>query len=243
MTSTTLTAEAAYAAAEGNANVGHSLIPNVPIGNSAPFVCPYCSVNSQHLWGYVDNLHLHPSPRSVSVRPYRDKRLIAAECQTCSRETVFFDGKVIKPSYSPAPLPTVDMPSEVLADFTEAREIVAKSPRGAAALLRLVIQKLCPILGATKSDINGAIGELVADGRISPALQKALDTVRVVGNEAVHPGILDLNDDLDTATALFGLVNFIVEKAITEPKQIGELYQSLPAGKLAGIAQRDGSTT
>jgi len=131
------------------------------------------------------------------------------------------------------------MPEEVLEDYEEARQILSKSPRGAAALLRLVIQKLCPFLGATKPDINGAIGELVSAGKITPALQQALDTVRVIGNEAVHPGTLDLSDDLDTATALFGLINFIVEKAITEPKQIGQLYQSLPAGKLAGIAQRD----
>jgi hypothetical protein len=131
------------------------------------------------------------------------------------------------------------MPEEITADYLEAGQILSRSPRGAAALLRLAIQKLCPILGATKSDINGAIGELVEAGRINPSIQQALDTVRVIGNEAVHPGTLDLKDGHAMALALFNLVNFIIAKAITEPRQLQELYSSLPPAKLAGIAQRD----
>lgn len=165
--------------------------------------------------------------------------MASASCQNCGRETLFYAGKVVVPSYSAAPLATDDMPQELRRDFDEAREIVAKSPRGAAALLRLAIQKLCPILGATKTDINAAIGELVADGKISVAIQQALDTVRVIGNESVHPGTIDLDDDPATASALFGLINFIIVKAITEPKEIGNLYKSLPPNKLAGIADRD----
>lgn len=139
-------------------------------------------------------------------------------------------------------MPTTDMPEEVYSDFMEARSVLGASPRGAAALLRLVIQKLCPILGATEKDINKAIGQLVKDNKITPALQQALDTVRVIGNEAVHPGIIDLKDDAATATKLFRIVNFIVEKGITEPKQIAEIYGSLPPGKLEGIARRDAPT-
>ncbi|WP_324695493.1 DUF4145 domain-containing protein [Novosphingobium sp. RL4] len=134
------------------------------------------------------------------------------------------------------------MPVEVLEDFEEARRIHALSPRGAAALLRLVVQKLCPILGSDKKDINPAIGELVEKGIITGALQQALDSVRVIGNEAVHPGELNLKDDAVTVHSLFKLINFIIEKAITEPKAIDAIYQSLPAGKLAGIAARDKSS-
>jgi len=69
----------------------------------------------------------------------------------------------------------------------------------------------------------------------------ALDAVRVIGNNAVHPGQIDLTDDVATATALFGLVNFISEKMISEPAEIKRLYDLLPAGALAQIQKRDGT--
>ena len=105
--------------------------------------------------------------------------------------------------------------------------------------MRLVIQKLLPHLGATKTKIDAAIGELVASGKIKVQIQQALDTVRVIGNESVHPGEMDLRDDRDTALALFRIVNLIVETEITEPKRLKDLYASLPKSKLDGIAKRD----
>lgn len=74
---------------------------------------------------------------------------------------------------------------------------------------------------------------------LPPRVQPALDSVRVVGNEAVHPGTLDLKDDRETANKLFKLVNFIATKMISEPKEIDALYDSLPAEKLQGIKARD----
>jgi hypothetical protein len=144
---------------------------------------------------------------------------------------------------SDAPPPNLDMPADVQADFSEAREIYHRSPRSAAALLRLAIQKLCPILGSKEKDINAAIGELFKNGAISATLQQALDSVRVIGNESVHPGTMDIKDDVQTALALFDLVNFVVEKGISEPKKIAAIYQTLPAAKISGIAQRDKKAT
>lgn len=222
----------------------NSLDPNTedlfPVGYSASFICSYCNAFTQHAWGIASQLLIQLGPSSVSYRYVNgDPALVAANCLACEKETIFFGGKIVFPEASPAPMPTADMPEAIYDDFMEARQIVSRSPRGAAALLRLAIQKLCPILGATKPDINQAIGELVASGAISPALQTALDTVRVIGNEAVHPGSLDLRDDPMIATQLFRIVNFIIEKAITEPKQLAEIYGSLPPNKLAGIVQRD----
>jgi len=94
-------------------------------------------------------------------------------------------------------------------------------------------------LGAKKKGIDAAIGELVASGTIKTPIQKALDTVRVIGNECVHPGEMNLKDDRDTALALFRIINLIVETAITEPKRLDALYASLPQSKLEGIASRD----
>ena len=123
-------------------------------------------------------------------------------------------------------------------DFDEARCIVDRSPRGAVALLRLALQKLCKDLGESGANINSDIASLVAKGLL-PGVQEALDSLRVIGNNAVHPGHLDLRDDRDTATSLFGLLNFIVEQMITRPKELQAIYKTLPPSSLAAIQTRD----
>lgn len=130
------------------------------------------------------------------------------------------------------------MPAEVAEDYNEATEVLSSSPRSAAALLRLCVQKLCIVLGEKGAKINDDIGSLVAKG-LSPHVQKALDIVRVVGNEQVHPGTLDVRDNPEIALKLFALVNFIVDDQISKPKAIAELYTQIPPAKLKGIENRD----
>ncbi len=130
------------------------------------------------------------------------------------------------------------MPADVTKDYDEAREILLSSPRSAAALLRLCVQKLCIVLGEKGDNINEDIGSLVTKG-LSPHVQRALDIVRVVGNEQVHPGTLDVRDNLEIALKLFALVNFIVDDQISKPKVIAELYTQIPTPKLKSIENRD----
>ncbi|MEK4195998.1 DUF4145 domain-containing protein [Paenibacillus sp. FSL L8-0323] len=145
---------------------------------------------------------------------------------------------MILPVLTIAPLPHTDMPEAVSTDFNEARNIVNHSPRGAAALLRLVLQKLMIELGESGKDINKDIGSLVNKG-LPEEIQQALDIVRVIGNESVHPGELDLRDDQETALQLFELINFIIEERISRKKRISSLFSRLPEGKLKGIEARD----
>lgn len=210
-----------------------------PLGRSASFVCPHCGSYAEQFWGWPNSLTLRVTSTNFLSRQIGEKGFVMALCAVCRHESVFKDGKLIYPESNDAPKAVMDMPVEVLDDFNEASAILSKSPRGAAALLRLAIQKLCPLIGAKQGDINSMIGQLVKDGKIPATVQQALDSVRVIGNEAVHPGTIDLKDDVKTASTLFRLVNFIVEKAITEPKEIAQIYDSLPKGKLDGIAQRD----
>jgi hypothetical protein len=205
---------------------------------ATPFSCPYpdCAVFALHYWARV--VQVIDSQRTFrSIAP--DTEVWVAKCEHCNREVIFVDGKMMWPRASSAPAAAKDMPTDVRDDFDEARLIYRDSPRGAAALLRLALQKLCPHIGATEEGINEAIAELVAKGTVPPTVQQALDSVRVIGNEAVHPGELDLKDDEATAISLFKLLNFIVEKAITEPHEIQALYSSLPPRKLKGIEDRD----
>ena len=108
-------------------------------------------------------------------------------------------------------------------------------------LLRLAIQKLCKHLGEPGKNINDDIASLVKKG-LSPKVQQALDIVRVVGNNAVHPGQIDLRDDMDIAGSLFDLVNLIADVMITQPKQIEQMYQTVvPESQQEAIKKRNDS--
>ncbi|WP_158618453.1 DUF4145 domain-containing protein [Aeromonas salmonicida] len=162
----------------------------------------------------------------------------AAQCHNCEDISIWISDKLIHPVSSGVALPNEDMPDDIKADFEEARSVFVASPRASAALLRLCIQKLCIHLGETTGKIDSDIASMVKKG-LSPLVQQSLDIVRVIGNESVHPGSIDLNDDRDTAEQLFTIVNIIVMQMISQPKIVNEMYAGLPVGKLKGIQQRD----
>jgi hypothetical protein len=66
--------------------------------------------------------------------------------------------------------------------------------------------------------------------------------VRVVGNNAVHPGEITVEDKPNTVVALFGLVNLIVENQITQPRHVSELFSELPEGVKDAVEKRDSKT-
>ena len=139
------------------------------------------------------------------------------------------------------PPPNPDLPDNISKDYEEAGTIVELSPRGAAALLRLCIQNLCKYLGEPGKNLNDDIGALVAKG-LDERVQQALDTVRVLGNEAVHPGTLDLKDDRQTVKKMFGLVNMIAKEMITLPGERDDLFNTLPENAREAIDKRDKKT-
>ena len=92
--------------------------------------------------------------------------------------------------------------------------------------MRLALQKLLMQIGKSGKNINNDIKELVAEG-LSPKIQQALDLLRVVGNNAVHPGQIDIEDNSNIALKLFHILNFIAEEMITKPKEL-EFLQQFP---------------
>lgn len=172
---------------------------------------------------------------------YRDidvSNMWFSRCYNCNDISLWIYDKFIYPQRGQAPEPNPDLPEDLRRDYDEASSILDLSPRGAAALIRLCIQKLCKELGQPGKNINDDIGALVADG-LDSRVQKALDAVRVIGNNAVHPGQIDLRDDRATAETLFKLLNLVAEKTISEPKHVDEVYAALPPGTLEQIKKRD----
>ncbi|BDA62092.1 DUF4145 domain-containing protein [Shewanella xiamenensis] len=161
-----------------------------------------------------------------------------SECYNCKEITVWVHDQIVYPNTKIEILPNQDLPPHIVKLFEEAREIVGSSPKGAAALLRLSIQYLCKELGESGKDINRDIASLVTKG-LNPLVQKALDVVRVIGNEAVHPGEINLDDNREMALQLFNVINLIADQMITHPKQVEAMYSQLPESKLEGIEQRD----
>jgi hypothetical protein len=147
---------------------------------------------------------------------------------------------MVYPDSSQAPLPNPDLPDDIKTDYEEARKIINRSPRGAAALLRLCIQKLCAFLGESGTNINSDIAALVKKG-LNPKIQKSLDIVRVIGNEAVHPGTIDLRDNIEVAIQLCKIINIVADAMITQPKLIDSMYSALPEEKKEQIEKRDSS--
>ena len=158
-------------------------------------------------------------------------------CQHCGEVTLWIFNKMYYPDNGNAQFPNPEMPDSVKKLYEEAASIHSKSPRGAAALLRLAIQVLCKELGETGENINIDIAKLVEKG-LPQIVQQSLDIVRVTGNDAVHPGQID-TDDRETVGQLFSLVNIIIEYMIAMPKKVSGIYAGLPAGKLKGIDDRD----
>ncbi len=163
-----------------------------------------------------------------------------SECFNCKDISIWIYDKLIWPQRGEAPPANPDLPDDIRRDYDEASSILDLSPRGSAALIRLAIQKLCKELGKSGKNLNDDIGELVKDG-LDQRAQMALDAVRVIGNNAVHPGQIDLRDDRATAETLFKLLNLIAEKTMSEPKHVEEVYATLPEDALKAIEKRDGN--
>lgn len=168
---------------------------------------------------------------------YNAENLNLSKCFSCQEISVWIYDKLVFPAIRTGPPPNPDLPEAIRVDYEEARTILDLSPKGAAALLRLCIQKLCIHLEAG-DNLNSAIAMLKQKG-LKQKVVDALDIVRVIGNEAVHPGTIDLNDNRDIAVALFDLVNIITEEMISEDKHINALFNRLPEDKRKHIEERD----
>lgn len=201
-----------------------------PSLDAGQFHCPRCGVYASQTVCKVT----YYTPVSQNTLPEHKVTL----CHHCDEVLIWHKSRIIFPEVSIAPSAHEDMPSELINDYNEASSILTRSPRGAAALLRLVLQKLMVHLGEKGKNINDDIGSLVEKG-LPIEIQKALDAVRIVGNSSVHPGEINLNDTPEIATALFGLINFIIDDRIARPKRIDALYSKLPAKAVAAVADRD----
>lgn len=116
------------------------------------FHCILCGVYAKQIWG-----NLVFSGGYTTNFKY-------SHCDHCHNKCFWYGSRMIVPSEAPVPPPHSDLPQSCVAEYNEARDIVARSPRAAAALLRLCLQKLMVELKEKGQNINDDIGSLVKKG-------------------------------------------------------------------------------
>src|SRR5687767_13247168 len=114
-----------------------------PTQGAEAFNCANCGVFAKQHWYYMTAA----TQKDGYGLQYQNKEFVPSNCESCGAPTIWLGETIIFPIHSSAEPPNEDLPAEVRADVEEARVIANLSPRGAAALLRLAIQKLCAHLG------------------------------------------------------------------------------------------------
>ena len=120
------------------------------------FNCPHCGAYAHMEWQSKDHFVYYQA-----ICAHCEEYSLWRVTQIAPNGFTAEGGEMLYPDFGSAPLPAEDMPEDVKKDYEEAARIFIKSPRGAAALLRLGLQKLCIHLGEEGKNINTDIRSLV----------------------------------------------------------------------------------
>ena len=196
------------------------------------FNCAYCKVFARQIWS-----ELRVSDLFSEVYLSSDL-LTVSKCTHCHKWSIWIEESLVYPAQITVEDPNDDMPDEVKKLYRESAQVLSISPRAAAALLRLGLQILLGAVGGDGKNINDDIKKIVALG-VEPETQRALDILRVFGNNGAHPGEIKLDENPSLVHQMYGLMNYATDRLITQKNQINELFESLPEGIKDQIESRD----
>ena len=106
---------------------------------------------------------------------------------------------------------SVEEVEEASEDFEEAAAILNKSPRGAAALIRICIQNMMPLMKETGKNLDENISSLVRKG-LEVEIQQAMDVLQVVRKNPSQTTEFDLKEENETAKKFFNSLERILER-------------------------------
>ncbi|MCJ1964615.1 DUF4145 domain-containing protein [Candidatus Nanosynbacter sp. TM7-057] len=196
------------------------------------FNCAHCKVFAHQSWGGSLSSNLLNSSLPSDF-------LTVSKCRHCYELSIWIEGSLVYPAQITVEDPNDDMPDEVKKLYRESAQILPISPRAAAALLRLGLQILLGAVGGDGKNINNDIKKIVASG-VESETQRALDILRVFGNNGTHPGEINLDENPDLVHSMYRLMNYVTDSLITRKNQINELFEGLPEGIKNQIESRDG---
>lgn len=177
-----------------------------------------------------------PSKKSIQRRYNSNLQgFDAIQCVSCGNYSIYYQGKMIYPIDSNVSNPNEDMPDNVKSVYYEAKIVLNISPKSACTLLRLALEMLLNELDMDGRTLNDKINNYCNDFDSNNRLIKAFHLVRIVGNEAVHPGTIDIDDNEDVARAMFEILNEIVDETITKKNKMDAIFEYLPEEKINSI--------
>jgi Domain of unknown function (DUF4145) len=131
-----------------------------------------------------------------------DFREIAEDVQAPAEDVQHSEEDVQEPAED------VDESSE---DFEEAAAVLNKSPRAAAALIRICIQNMMPLLKETGKNLDENISSLVRKG-LEAEIQQAMDVLQVIRRNPGHESHVDLRDETAATTRMLESLKEILER-------------------------------
>src|ERR1700736_2342230 len=176
----------------------------------------------QHLKNNVLAYEYQEQPRNLKVKLLN---LHVSRCYNCKGFTVWVRDRLVFPVRGDEPPDVVEVDFEEVAedvqetaedeevseDFEEAAAILNKFPRGAAALTRVCIQNMMPLLEQTGKNLDENISSLVRKG-LEVEIQQAMDVLQVVRKSPLQTTDFDLKEENETAKQFFNSLERILER-------------------------------
>ena len=183
------------------------------------FNCPICFAYSNQNWELFLETKFIGKVISHSINEYDcldwDHRLhfSTAKCDHCKNRSFWIDNKLVYPNQRPIAPAHEKMDREIKEIYDEAASIIHNSPRSSCVLLRLALQRFLEIrlnnaLGSGK--IKEDLIKFFNENKMSEHLKKAMDSVRIIGNENSHK--FDENDTFENSLIAFKYINSIYDE-------------------------------
>ena len=204
------------------------------------YTCPFCNQSqssySRLTYGAVDNQIYNEG--SGVVKGYEEayfniytlsctnkachKRSVIAINRTSGKQIDIYPQNVYRhfPDY---------IPQQIRDDYEEASQIIDKSPKAAATLLRRCLQGMIrDFWGVSEKRLIDEINAI--KDKVTPSQWKAIDGLRHIGNIGAHMEkdanlIVDVTSD--EATKLLKLIELLLEKWYISRQEEEELYDSI----------------
>ena len=207
-------------------------------------ICPHCGAKTQQKYmnkfigTYQYTLTTKSYPKHISTHETNKteiKDISMLQCTACEKYIIFNRETQIYPIIANIEDPNPDMPEDIKKDYDEARNIYNLSVRGSCALLRLALDKLLIYLDIKGKTLFNKINAYCDRFEPDETMKQALHSIRIVGNESVHPGTFNVEDNKDIALLLFEILNDIAYEHITKKKKREEMFKKLPENTIKNI--------
>jgi hypothetical protein len=225
------------------------------------WTCPYCQATVQQFdLGIVIQF-----TSSFPHQPYYETLFNGTQCSHCARVMIWhidssesgflqrqnqklylqhtdsgsIKAKIIYPeTRSIGESPNEDIPPEIQKIYEEARAVAPHSLRAANALLRTVLEKMVIGNGGEGAKLYHKIKNLADKNVITGQWAETLQNVRILGNEAAHPGEINFDEEVDAAftNSIFSCINAFAQQTYTRKREDAELAKK--AAELKALSKK-----